>query len=956
MLKQLFRPTPKWQSPKSQRRIEAIAEFQPEQTKDLDILVRMAREDSEPAVRREAVRKLHDLDLLQQIQRKDLDATVREAAASCFNELLAGKSPLSPPITQRIERIRQISSMQTLGYLIKEAQPIEIKIAAVEQISDEILLEGIALKSGISRLRQLAAERISNPRMLESLASQSRNGDKSVYRIAREKLDALHSLEKAHSNIQDRIQALCEAMEQQARAALNPLFRAKTESLMQQWQEISADAEPAQAERFDTARDIALQIVDEQQRAAQQKQEQEQAAIEQLASCEALEQALAELAANPDSFDLPALAALVKTQGLRWEVALETLPVAAMLEQRYQQAMQRLQEAQSLMEAVQNQRELLESTIQSAQDATPAETSAALAPLNTLVESLPATQGLPLPSILRMAYSLLEKQASEEIGKGADETADKTAENAGLRKQLKTLLDALDEAIQAGNSKLASKKLREAQQLTKQHHLHDNRLTGLMHRVQELKDWAGFAVLPKKEALVAEMTALADRAMDPDEKADAIKALQDSWKTLGVTDPHVENPLWEKFKAASDHAYEPCRAHFAEQRELRHQHAQKREEICQELEAYFAALPSPVSVRHLDTLIRAARQEWQRYFPVERQQAHTLQQRFNKILKQLEALLKKELSVHEAQKRALIAEAGALLDEVDSHEACKRIKAIQLQWKQVEPARHKTEQLMWKEFRNVCDQIFAKRDAEIQSRKAASEAGLAEAEALIAAQQQLADAALKGEADHGQSAQLADAFRALALTREQRQPMQKRFDAAHRHYEQNLRQARQQQQQAGIQRFIEAFRLCADAEATAMQQGMADNKALLPFLADGALKEPWLSLLKRRVQELPSATADTAQAADWQARVSTNASIAGNTCLELEILLDQPSPPALREARLQMQMEMLQKNAFQRGGNQEQKARDKLSALLALAAPDPRGEYGVMARLETLVTSGKLTL
>jgi predicted CopG family antitoxin len=81
MLSKLFRSTPKWQSIKSQKRIEAIRELLPEQEKDLEILTQLAKEDSEPAVRREAVQKLHDLDILMQIQKRDLEAAVREASS-----------------------------------------------------------------------------------------------------------------------------------------------------------------------------------------------------------------------------------------------------------------------------------------------------------------------------------------------------------------------------------------------------------------------------------------------------------------------------------------------------------------------------------------------------------------------------------------------------------------------------------------------------------------------------------------------------------------------------------------------------------------------------------------------------------------------------------------------------------------------------------------------------------
>ncbi len=909
MFKDLFRSTPKWQSPKSQRRLEAIAEFQPEQNADLELLAKMAKEDSEPAVRREAVKRLNDLELLGQIKRRDLEAVVREAAQTRIHELLAGKCRFSPELEVRVGHIRQISAPQTLAYLIKEAQPLEAKLAAVEQLSDEIYLEEIALRSSIARLRQAAAERISNPQILESLANQSKHSDKSVYRIAKDKLGALDSLSRHEQETQDKLNQLVDAMEAHARSAQTPLYAAKAESLLQQWQGLAVQADASQAERFETAYALVQQLLNAQQEALRAAEQAQQARQEQIAACDMLEQAWDELSLAPDNLDLPALDALLKTQALRWSVAGEQLPASAELSARYAAAQQQLQNAEALMQAVQENRAQLESQIAAVQAEAEADTTA----LHQLVEAMPQTQGLPLPSILKMAYGLLSRPEPPMPTAPAHANQD-----PAKKKQLSQKLDQLEGAINAGNSKQAGKKLREAQQFAREHHLFDGRMNGLVHRLQELKDWAGFAVLPKKEALLGDMRALAEHSMDPDAKADRIKAMQDEWKSLGVTDPHTEQPLWEQFKEASDRAYEPCRAFFAEQQEVRERHLLKRQEICTELEAYLGNLPSILDSKQLDALIQTARQEWQSHYPVARQHAQQVQQRFNKILRKLENLLREEQARHEAGKRALIERLRELGNSADLHRACDQAKALQQEWKQWGSAHPKADRALWKEFRQLCDALFAKRDADIKARKSARDEQAQEAERLIQALEQAAQAALQGDGDPARVQELQQAFRQLDLQRDQQAKLRQRFEQARQQWEGNRQQAKSLQQQAAVAAVFSAFSACVAAETQALQ-GPLDEHAL-SALQSYTLPSPWQALLQSRLKALAQGQTQPANADDIQ-----------NRCLELEILLDLPSPEAVRAQRLQKQMDMLASKVFLNlGAERTARAQAQLKSLLSL--------------------------
>lgn len=952
MLKQLFGSTPKWQSPKSQRRLEAVAELQSSVPAEMDVLVKLASEDSEPAVRREAVKKLVNIDLLQQIQRRDLEAPVREAAVARVHDLLAGKTDDAPPLEERLARIKRITATDTLRFLIMEATPIEVRVAAVEQLSDEVYLEDIALKSGIARLRQIAAERISNPRVLESLANLSRHGDKGVYRIARDKLDALHANDKGKRQAEERQTSLCEAMEQHSRSAINPLYKAKIESLLQHWRDVDSPPPPALAERFETALDLANQNLQTHLEQELQQRAREEAADELRATCDTLDQALSELQKQPDQADHPALAALIATQQQRWQAASEIRAPESGMTKRYEKSMAALKEIETLILAVGKVRRALESTIATVQKADAEGDTKNLEPLSQLVASVPPpSQGLPLPSIMKIAYGMLEKRR-EPAQKPIITSKTRHRPDQEKLRQLTSLLDMLEAAIEGGSSREAQQRLRDVQTFTREHRLHDIRLPGLVSRLQELKDWAGYAVLPKKLALLADMRSLIDKPMDPDEKADLIKALQDEWKALGVANPTQENPLWEEFRVAADKAYEPCRAFFHEQREMRAQNLARREALCVELERYLDSMPAMVTTKQVDAILRTARDEWHRYHPVDRAGNQNLQPRFNKLQKQIEQLLKQVQAQHEQQKRDLIEATRKLVHASDIRIACAEVKILQQQWKTIEAGSRKQDQLLWKEFRELCDLIFARRDHEVEARKAAQAAGIDQAEALIKSQLALAEAALLGEAKAAEAAALAESFNGVSMPRERRADLQQRFEAARQLYQKNLKYAEQHRQEVVINRIVTAFSGCAEAEANRRLTDW-DPALWISDQAVGHLEAPWQKLLSRRAAAL--AERDAPQRLDEQA--DQHLEFALDCLLELEILLDLPSPPELRTARLQKQLDQLQTDAFRHAAEgREARARARLQALLGVSLPvEADIRQGIHSRLAAILKTGRFT-
>jgi hypothetical protein len=789
MISSLFRSTPKWQSPKSQKRIEALGDLDHSKDKDLWVLLKLAREDNEPAVRREAVKYLHDLDVIAQIQKRDLEASVRESATQRLHDLLAGKTAQPLPLPTRLERLQRITAPQTLVHLIREADAMEIRLAAIAHLNDEMYLDDIARNSTIARLRLAAAERITTPALLEALAESSRQKDKNVYKAIRTRLDEQAQGEKQARDLLEKRDSLCAAMETHARSAMNPLYAAKAESLRQQWQELQPPPEPQHTERFETAFAIAWKQITDIIAAEQRKADEAQAREEMRQSVTTLEATLGEYHGQPD-FDPPSLAALRKTQRLRWELATQLQPATADLAERYGKASASLDQLEALLLQWQQDALMVEATLARLEQADDDEKKLSLQALHDVRENYRG-YGLPLPEMLHRIPGL-PVEAPVKPAK-AEKARAENPEKDAARQKLKNLLDQAAASVDAGNSRDADKQLRKAQDLARDQHLQDARLAELREKVRELKSWAGFAVQPKKEALIASMQALITHVMEPDDKADAIHALQEEWKALGVADASVEQPLWEQFKAAGDQAFEPCRQHFAAQRELRQQNLEKRIALCEQLEGYRDGLPENIDWKKHDTILRTARQEWQQYSPSDRQKTQPVQERFNALLKTLEGLLLQVQKQHESRKRDLIARVVALADSSDLRSACDQAKQLQLEWKGVGQAHAKVDHRLWQDFRAACDALFNKREAEFKARQEARDSSVKEAEELIRSLTTLVDGNSKGH--EAEIAALEEKFRGLTLPKEKSKALNDAFQAQRLRIEQARRDQQNRQRQ-----------------------------------------------------------------------------------------------------------------------------------------------------------------
>ncbi len=98
-----------------------------------------------------------------------------------------------------------------------------------------------------SRIRQLAAQSVSDPAELRQLLKQLHGKDKNVYKIIREKCDALNAEEQRIEKARSEAVRACESLERHAHRIYEAIYEPTLRHFHTRWQALAAHAAPASA-------------------------------------------------------------------------------------------------------------------------------------------------------------------------------------------------------------------------------------------------------------------------------------------------------------------------------------------------------------------------------------------------------------------------------------------------------------------------------------------------------------------------------------------------------------------------------------------------------------------------------------------------------------------------------------------------------------------------------------
>ncbi|GAA6183206.1 DUF349 domain-containing protein [Aliiglaciecola sp. NS0011-25] len=325
--------------------------------------------------------------------------------------------------------------------------------------------------------------------------------------------------------------------------------------------------------------------------------------------------------------------------------------------------------------------------------------------------------------------------------------------NAGLKKLLddvkqnenrcKAKLRAIDGLISQGKYNAAmglyEKVTSWYEQLPERNqHIVSRQLQAIKEQVENLKDWQQYIAQPRKPAVLKEAETIALHPLPVEQQVAEVKRLRSAWNSLGNTDSEADTILNKAFDMAIEKAFEPCRIHFAEME------SQRKDNELQKLaliERCKLLQTEEKSVSAIEEEVSQIQQQWKRIGKVDYKILDTINEAYSNALKPLKAQIQQFHHDNAESKQMLISKAQVLLTHEDINEAIEQAKKLQHQWKEIGNAGRKQDALLWKQFRHVNDQLFAKRNAIQNNNKQALQKGIEEAEVALQGIQQGADGA-----------------------------------------------------------------------------------------------------------------------------------------------------------------------------------------------------------------------
>jgi hypothetical protein len=582
---------------------------------------------------------------------------------------------------------------------------------ALASIDDSEQLAQLVVESPSSRLRQLAAEAIEDPAQLKQLLGKVRGKDKNVYKILKQKSDALHAEERRAAAIASEIDALYASLERHSHRTYDTFYTSAFEHLQGRWHALTSQPDAVVVQRAEQAidrckeviaehlrqvaeqeaRQIAARAAEDARVRARRAAQEEAAALadaeahrrqEVAAAREAEETARAEARAAEDQF-FRQIGGLIRkasgalgdgnTQqaaGLRRAIG-EKLPTAAALPPHLARHLQQLDDKLNELRqwkdyAVAPKRielmEEMESLIGSTEEPKA---------LSERIKSLQQEWRTISKGIVSDAPADWDRfhQASQAAYQPCREYFEAQAklrqENLENRKGVLARLTAFEAAQNAENPdwRLLAQVIREAPREWRRYSPVDREagrvvqedFNGSMDRLQaKLDAWYEHNVADKQSLIKRARHLVAQE--DGREAIEAVKQLQLLWKETGPAPREQDQPLWSEFRELCDSVYKKRQHAYAEYAAGLEAAKVKAVGLCEEAERV-AALSGAA-------LLEGAAKipEWRNAFEaldeMPRTEARGLHDRFGRALDLCELQIAKQQARDEEQSFTDLIEAG----------------------------------------------------------------------------------------------------------------------------------------------------------------------------------------------------------------------------------------------------------------------------------------------------------
>ncbi|MFC3284285.1 DUF349 domain-containing protein [Litchfieldella rifensis] len=707
--------SPRWQHSDAHIRVQAVARLDPARAEDRHALEQLCVDD-DAEVRLNALAKLNDPAQLLALLANGADSPQLRLRLVA---LLVGRET-GIALHERLALVERLDDEALLADIAMQGDNQQLRLTALERLTDEDVLIHQACENGIAAVRHAAATRVQSEEGLVRLMRHAKR-DKHVTRLARERLNQQRADAAQVAAAHAERERILQALEQHGQHAWEPLYAGRYRHLQREWEALKNLPSTEQERRYQDAclrcrktitdHDAQLHVHEAADR------QREDAAQTRQALVEALEESLhgLRLGERLSAQDIDSLRAQKRLLASRWQTLSDHHSPDDALRQRYDAALDEYERLGQAWERLGQHAAALEQALDDNDRPR----------LATLLDDCAWPEWLPPTALLERARRQLEQDTASEPP-SHDERLE--AFEHDLRE--------LERLLQRGAFKGASRLHQSLRHRTE--HLPGSRLRphlGTLKRLgaqlAELRDWRGFVAGPKRDQLCQAIAELADDDSIVDAELDRRhRQLVKEWRELG--DAAADRELSSRFRAASDRIHErltPWREALNRQRAL---NLEARQALCEQLEALLEHPDPSADPDALRDIRDRAREQWRRHSPVPRDHAEAIGRRFGRIRHDLQALIDRRAQEIADAKRELIERARALQASSQSAVQCaEQAKTLQRHWRELGRAPKGEEQALWREFRDICDAIFASREAERDNRAERAKARLDAMQALI---------------------------------------------------------------------------------------------------------------------------------------------------------------------------------------------------------------------------------
>lgn len=730
MLRNLFSRKPRLDAEDPAVRTAAIADLgDGEQA----TFARVFRDDADRDVRLKALERLNSPDVVFE------GLGDEKVAAEALGRLLSLIDDDTP------EPIRNHPAVQCAA--LKSAETADAALAIAPAIADPVAFAAALAENPRAQVRQAVAEATWDPATLAEMERTTRRRDKSVHRVARERLAVLRTASQRRDEEDTQTETILAAAV--ALEGDDPHYEARRDAIDRDWTNhlVAMEETDRKLARFDVvARD--LNAIRRRFPARRQPPQVRLPEIEVdfgalLTRAESL---LADVADSlqggaGDKVSVEGAKQMVDDLASAWNAGADAKPPGEEPSTRFREVMAlvaaRVRDRERAQDLLPKAKELLARDIPDPEQPRFESFEAAMRDLRRQRDDVDRLLGRfawpdDVPELEEIT-ALKQRQrdlaaAAEQSETHADAMLDQVADKmAELRQSIED--GAVHDAVE--HERRLRDLLKGLPRAKAQPFNSD--LAELGARVRELREWRTYAQAPQRESLCEQIEGLAANPLEPHDQMRTVKSLRDQWNQLGPADTRRDRDLRRRFDHAAEQAFEPCRTYFKEQAERRTFNLEQRQAIVAALEGFLDNNDwDNADWRGVERILRQARNEWREYHPVDRKAGRQLTNRFEELAGTIHAQLKQEWDRNIEMKEAIVADAIAIRESGDRvTDQAESMKGLQRRWKAVGPLPRRADQRLWKQFREQCDQVFEAR-AVVLDRHSQRRQVVTDADALIA--------------------------------------------------------------------------------------------------------------------------------------------------------------------------------------------------------------------------------